>query len=285
MELLAQMFALFPRSDAVDIIWHTLRGYWNATDNLYVGIYYKNGLPGIERGLRDTEFGDFGTLIDGRPTGVFSAEITLCFPARLATENWCYVPEKIVTMHLDAQNLDQDGKINIMIEDLGTGDWYTYALVSRDINVEDEGEEDPSIKWITPDANINMRGMNIIHRSENLNFSADANAKLSLYVNAAKGSDGQFLFDDGQDWLLIAEMFLRHYPLFPRKFVQLGRVHYAAFYEFGGEAYDIFHVLVTVTQSAGYEIYDCIFDNDKKAFRVEPVYLAEGINPVGSSFE
>ncbi len=36
-------------------------------------------------------------------------------------------PERTVTVFIDVSGLDQDGKIRIMIEGHGSGDWYTYA--------------------------------------------------------------------------------------------------------------------------------------------------------------
>ena len=133
-------------------------------------------------------------------------------------------------------------------------------------------------EWISPADSIDRSGMNIYYRSEDIQFAADSEAMISLYVAAGKNSDGVFGFDDGQDWLLVMETSLGDYPLFPRQYVQIGMVSYTIFNEWGDDAWDIFHVLVTVDQGAGYKIYDCIFDGDKKAFQIIPVYDASNIN-------
>ena len=138
-------------------------------------------------------------------------------------------------------------------------------------------------EWITPVNAIDMSGMSLYCQSDNIYFAADSNAKVSLYVQAGKNDDGTFQLDDGQDWLLIMETSFGNYPLFSRKFVQLGMVDYIVFNEYSDNASDIFHVLVTVKMSASYDIYDCIFINDEKAFKTAPVYSAMNINPVGSS--
>ena len=138
-------------------------------------------------------------------------------------------------------------------------------------------------QWITPDNDIDLSGMNLYCQSDYIQFIADSDAKISLYVNAEKDDDGLFSFDTGHDWLLIMETSIGNYPLFPRRRIQHGMVSYDVFNSDSGSAYDIFHVLVTVRESAGHEIYECIFDNAKNAFRVAPVYNATNINPTGRS--
>ena len=139
------------------------------------------------------------------------------------------------------------------------------------------------VEWIAPADSVNLSGMELYWRDDNLQFVADDDAVISLYVGAQKdGDDGEFLFDTGQDWLLIMQTSLGAYPLFPRSYVQHGLVSYTAFNEYSGSAYDIFHVIVTVRQAAGYRIYDCVFDNERKEFKVVPVYNMTDVNPVGA---
>lgn len=146
-------------------------------------------------------------------------------------------------------------------------------------DVSNESQDGDSTKWITAADSIDMDGMNLYWQNDNIYFSADINAKISLYVNAEKSEDGTFMFDDGQDWLLVMETSLGDYPLFPRKYVQLGRVSCAVF----NDSNDISHVFVTIKQTAGYVLYDCVFDDCVKAFKVVPVYNAEDINFITSS--
>jgi hypothetical protein len=127
MELLERMFPVFPRSDAADIIWYFLGGFWSATDNLYVGFVQHDGRPGIEYGLWESENRGFGALTGGRPTGRHSAEMIFNFPARAADGLMDALPEMNVTVYIDVSGLDQDGKINIKIAGHGHGDRYTYA--------------------------------------------------------------------------------------------------------------------------------------------------------------
>ena len=69
-----------------------------------------------------------------------------------------------------------------------------------------------------------MEGMNLFWRKSDIQFADDSNATLSMYVRAGKDANGEFAFDDGQDCLLTLETSSGNYPLFPRRFVQLGRL-------------------------------------------------------------
>lgn len=134
---------------------------------------------------------------------------------------------------------------------------------------------------ILPDDNINFEGLNLFwQNTHNIMFPSDDNARLSLYVNAEITDDGEFAFDTGHEWLLVMETSFGDFPLFPRQRLQHGSVSMNAFIKGNGYVYDTFHVLVTVQQSAGLEIFDFVFDNDAKVFRKIPVYSATNINPM-----
>ena len=56
---------------------------------------------------------------------------------------------------------------------------------------------------------------------------------------------------------------------FPRQYIQLGGLSYRVLMDFEDKT---FHTLVTVDCFSSYYMYDCVFDNDKKAFKKEEVY-------------
>jgi hypothetical protein len=101
-----------------------------------------------------------------------------------------------------------------------------------------------------------------------------------MYVNAEKDNDGVLIFDDGQYWLLLMETSSGKYPLFPRQYIPLGEVSCSVF----NDAENNFHAIVTAQQTAGYRIYDCVFDKDKKAFKRSTLYDAENINFIFSEY-
>ncbi|MDR2939971.1 MAG: hypothetical protein LBV08_06565 [Clostridiales bacterium] len=121
---------------------------------------------------------------------------------------------------------------------------------------------------------IDTNGLNEYWKRDGIQFPADSEATLSLYVGAEKNSDGNFSFDDGQDWLLILETKLGSYQIFPRQYVQLGGVSCSVF----NDEENVFHILVTVQQTAGYQIFDYIFDENSNTFEQTKIYDAGGIN-------
>lgn len=116
-----------PRSDAVDIIWNRLNGYWTATQDLFIGFVWQDGIPGIDYGVWESEGIGFGEFTNADRMDEYSAALTFLFPAKEATEMDDARPESTVTVFIDVSGLDQDGKINIKIENHGSGEWYTYA--------------------------------------------------------------------------------------------------------------------------------------------------------------
>lgn len=140
----------------------------------------------------------------------------------------------------------------------------------------------PTEEWIKTASDLDMNGMNLYWQRDNIQFIGDDNAKLSIYVNAEKNENGELIFDDGQDYMLLMETSLGVYPLFPRQYVQLGGVSCIVYNDYVDND-TVSHVLVTVEQTAGYQLYDCVFDSKKEAFKKIPVYEAKGINFITNS--
>lgn len=158
-------------------------------------------------------------------------------------------------------------------------------LASQDNNSDDEPNGEP-YKWVNLTNETDTGGMNIYWQREldisAYHFPGDENAKLTLYVAADKNDNGEWGFDDGQDWQLLLETSDGAYPLFPRQYVQLGEVSCSVFTEYTDNE-DVWHVLVTVNTTASYEIYDCVYDSSKKAFKIESAYDRRNINYLGGS--
>jgi hypothetical protein len=124
---LSLFIANLPRSDAVDGIWHRLGGYWTAADNMFTAFVIRDGIPGIEYGVWESEGSGFGEFVNADPMSDYEAALTIRFPAAEADEISVARPESTVTVFIDVSGLDNDGKIRIKIEGHGDGDWYTYA--------------------------------------------------------------------------------------------------------------------------------------------------------------
>ena len=119
--------ANLPRSDAVDILWYRLSGYWTAADNQFVGFTFTDGLPCVEFGYFRTEWGFIGELTDATPTGDYKATLTIHIPAQEANMISDAREEMWVDVYIDVSDIPADGKIKIKIEIQASGGWYQYA--------------------------------------------------------------------------------------------------------------------------------------------------------------
>ena len=119
--------ANLPSSDAVDIIWDRLRGFWTAADNQFAGFTFNRGLPTIEYGYFRTEWYCIGELTGARSTGEYETMLTFYVPATEETMLSEAREETWVSVYLDASNLPVNGKIRIKIDSQGNGGWYQYT--------------------------------------------------------------------------------------------------------------------------------------------------------------
>ena len=130
--------------------------------------------------------------------------------------------------------------------------------------------------WIKPTDDVDMEGMRLYWQRGNLaGFPDDEDAKISVYIRADKDSNGEWSLDDGQEWLALLETSLGNYPIFPRRHIQLGRLLCSVLNEYRDDG-TILHIVVAVEQGAGYRVYTCSFDADKKAFLKTPLYETRG---------
>ncbi|MCL2747600.1 MAG: hypothetical protein FWE59_02975 [Oscillospiraceae bacterium] len=118
--------ANLPRSDAVDILWYRLHGYWTAADNQFVGFIMHDGLNSIEFGYFETEWDVIGELVGGKATGEYKATLPILVPAQEANELFDARDEMQVNVYIDVSDLPVDGKIKIKIEMQASGGWYQY---------------------------------------------------------------------------------------------------------------------------------------------------------------
>ena len=115
---LSAPMANLPRSDAVDLIWHRLSGYWTAGGDLFVG-FSSDGVPRFTYGIYETEFSrKDGELIQSEAIGGNEGVFTF---------RYLEAPAADIRVWIDVSGLDNDGKINIKIEDVGSGEYTTFA--------------------------------------------------------------------------------------------------------------------------------------------------------------
>jgi len=121
---LSALIAALPGKEALDEIHSIFLGCWTSGD-LFVGFIYKDGVPGIDYGLFQTSFGAGGKITDACAVSAHEATLTIFIPAVPATEMDDAKPERSETVYIDISNYN-DNRLNIKIENLGSGEWNTY---------------------------------------------------------------------------------------------------------------------------------------------------------------
>jgi hypothetical protein len=123
--------AKLPQSDAVDMVWRLLDGYWNAGDRLFVSFAYQDGLPVFTYGLWESSALGFGELVGADPVGEYEAVLTIRFPAIEASEIFDAREEWFAAIYIGMSGFEHDGTIKIKAENHGSGDWYTYSYAGK----------------------------------------------------------------------------------------------------------------------------------------------------------
>lgn len=110
-------------------------------------------------------------------------------------------------------------------------------------------------------------------------YSTDVNKDgledvIEMYTSAMRNSNGEMMWDDGQNWLLIVKEKDHVYVLF-EGYVQLGTIKYRVFTE--GEQ-NIFHLLTIRTGSAEMVITDYIYNKEDNGFEQKVIYNPDFVN-------
>lgn len=103
-------------------------------------------------------------------------------------------------------------------------------------------------------------------------------AAVKLYTSAQKDENGEFIWDDGNTWLLETESGGGYYALI-NKYIQLGRVDFTAGEDENGNA------SITVVTSTGTGVTVDKYTYNGTAFEGQTVYNSGILNVKGSTFE
>lgn len=112
-----------------------------------------------------------------------------------------------------------------------------------------------------------------------LDFDGDgALEKIELHTAAGRAEDGNMLWDDGQNWLLLVEDGKEYYPLL-HQYVQLGVVYFTIWYDDKGTP----KITVILETGANLSFFNYYYDREQQGYKVENIYDSGGINYIFSS--
>lgn len=164
---------------------------------------------------------------------------------------------------------------------------------THEVNIQ-EPTATPSGEGITPAATSDVRQpeKNIIEKNSStavqngwtevahadIALTPDDKATIKLYTSAQKDENGEFMWDDGNTWLLEAESNGGYYALI-NKYIQLGRVNFTAGEDENGNG------SITAVISTGTGITVEKYTYNGTAFEGQTVYNSGILNVKGSTFE
>lgn len=145
------------------------------------------------------------------------------------------------------------------------------------LKLENEASKKKEGDLVTPiqDATY-LQGLNRFSSYE-IDVDKDGNNEtIEVYCNGDITPDGEYLFDDGQDWALILRKGDKIYPLFEKSYIQLGRLEYTAYIDY--DEYEKVHIIVAYKTGATIIYYDCTFDEESGHILRNQLYEANNIN-------
>jgi len=83
---------------------------------------------------------------------------------------------------------------------------------------------------------------------------------IALYTSAKKNSNGEILWDDGQNWILVVQQEDKDYELY-NNYLQLGTINFAVF-----TAEDGFHITIVEDTVISPTVVDYIFNKEESFF-------------------
>ena len=121
-----------------------------------------------------------------------------------------------------------------------------------------------------------LNGLNRFSKYE-LDIDKDGQEEsIEVYCQGTVGANGDYLFDDGQEWALILRKGKEMYPLFEKSYIQLGKLEYTAYIDY--DDYERIHIIVAYKTGANIIYYDCTFDEESGNIFRQQVYEASNIS-------
>lgn len=98
--------------------------------------------------------------------------------------------------------------------------------------------------------------------------------KVELFTAAERNENGEIVWDDGQNWLLVVWDGEKAYPILSQ-YVQLGSVYFTVS---NNGMDEVSNITVIVPTGAGFSLKTYVFDNIRNGFEVELIYTSKDNN-------
>lgn len=119
-----------------------------------------------------------------------------------------------------------------------------------------------------------------VYKTAKVETSSHGSAVINVYTDAQKDKNGEFMWDDGHQFMLTAEIGGNTYELNVKEHVQLGSLEFMAFEDMGNKG---FHVIVKNITGAGIKIKEYVLEEGKTEFTGSSIYDIANINGIVDS--
>lgn len=124
--------------------------------------------------------------------------------------------------------------------------------------------------------NVDLSGLNEYKSIKNTALEEVSGIKsVVLYTDAQKDGQEDFLWDDGQNYMLLAEDGDGYFELIPKTYLQLCDFDISYFEKLDTNEHC---VLVTIRSGSSYIVKEFKYDAERDAFTEDEAYCAEDIN-------
>ncbi len=116
-----------------------------------------------------------------------------------------------------------------------------------------------------------------IYNAIDFNFNSDNKGVVTIYTNAEKDDEGDFMWDDSNKFMVVVEIKDKSYILMEEELVSLGMPHVDVF----EDAYGKLHIILNDKRTAVYKVYDHEYNVKNSTFDRFSLLNFEGINYFG----
>lgn len=191
--------------------------------------------------------------------------------------------QQFIVIETNEEDLELEVLGNDLFDDLETSEFYMVSYNDKKVVKSIEANE--FIKdLITGSEDVDVEETTTISKEEKFNtedltlldsFNVDVTGNgieeiISMYTDAEKGPDGEIMWDDGQDWVILVEGEDGDYVLF-NEYVQIGSIDFFVY-----TIDEDFYVSTLQSGTANLSLTEYKFNRDKEEFKSSVKFATEG---------
>lgn len=154
------------------------------------------------------------------------------------------------------------------------------CLISITACSKDAGQDVESLKvdTINGQSQLEIPSYMGIYNAIDFNFNDDNKGVVTIYTNAEKDDEGDFMWDDSNKFMIVVEINDKSFILMEEEVISLGIPHVDVLEDTDGKL----HIILNDKRTAVYKVYDHEYNVQNSTFDRYLILNFEGINYFGS---